>query len=145
MHTIRLDNVLIEVWPETKTLRHSFPDGKQLVACPQDTDGYRATAKALGYDADLWRLCLDHELLHHFVAEYAGLPYSQSLYEAATNSNFGPLHWREEELVMNLQRAMHQLPADKVEWEGVTLEPVLILQADIFLQQHTSLLLQPTS
>lgn len=89
-----------------------FFDGSRVPACPEDTDEYRATALRLGYGADTWSMCRDHELGHSWLAvsrgvgEFAArLDYSPTLWAVA----HGGVFWdavREEKVVLEWQRQL---------------------------------------
>lgn len=64
----------------TRVVETHFPDGTVLVACPEDDDDYRRTARDCGYGEDVWALCREHELIHQFLAVRMGLDCSPTLW-----------------------------------------------------------------
>jgi hypothetical protein len=69
-----------------------FADGTALVAEPPkiDTPEFQeaeARARSLGYDGwatdAVWKMTLDHDLLHMLLAQAEGLPHSPTLYAVA--------------------------------------------------------------
>lgn len=75
--------VLVRVFDGEHYLETQFPDGTRVPAAPQDSDQYRATAAALGYGEDLWRLCREHEIAHTTLMQTLGLRYSPTLWAVA--------------------------------------------------------------
>jgi hypothetical protein len=75
--------VLVRVFGDEHYLETVFPDGTRVPAAPQDTDQYRATAAALGYGDDIWRLCREHEIAHTTLMQSLGLRYSPTLWAVA--------------------------------------------------------------
>jgi hypothetical protein len=70
---------------------------------PEDTDAYRARAIALGYGSDTAAMSRDHELGHHLLAHWLGLPHSPTLYAVAGGNLDHPLWRLEEGAVLALQ------------------------------------------
>src|SRR5947209_2625946 len=66
-----------------------FPDGTRVPAYPTGCPDQLKMAKALGYDADLARMCREHEVLHTWLCELFGLPYSPTLWAVAHNQADG--------------------------------------------------------
>jgi hypothetical protein len=64
-------------------------------AWPQDDEAYRARAFELGYGADTALMSREHELMHHLIAHWLGLPLSPTL--AAVASGSVDDDWRLEE------------------------------------------------
>lgn len=64
MRSFRIGETLIEVWDDTKTARITLPDGRQVMAAPQDNEEYRENARKHGYGDDTWAFCVDHEVGH---------------------------------------------------------------------------------
>ena len=97
----------VEEWPSRRYLRTVFLDGTFCHAAPHDTDDYRATAAALGYGADTWAMCREHEMAHVFLAERLHDAVSATLYAVANDAEDAmPLDLRqaEESLVLDFQR-----------------------------------------
>lgn len=91
--------------------RTVYPDGRTVLAAPQDDNAYFETARKLGYGADTLRMCIEHEFLHSVLAEATlGLP-SASLRAVAARRAHGYREWREEALVMAVQEQMGRLRA----------------------------------
>lgn len=93
----------IEIWEAQRTIRTTFPDGRCLVAAPQDTEEYRRTMKELGYE-DAWEMCKAHEILHTALAVAEGKKYSRCLWRAARNWEPDLMDYEEEARVMRLQK-----------------------------------------
>ena len=70
---------------------------------PEDTDAYRARAIALGYGSDTAAMSRDHELGHHLLAHWLGLPHSPTLHAIAGGNLNHPLWRLEEGAVLALQ------------------------------------------
>jgi hypothetical protein len=96
---------------DTTTL---YPDGALVEACAQDSDVYRATARAHGYGEDTALLSREHELCHGLLAAMLGLPHSPTLWAVAhgTDDPTGPL---EEAAVLAVQRFARAVGASLVE------------------------------
>lgn len=110
------NNVLIEVWTKQRHIRTTFSDGTNVPASPQDTDGYRKTARECGYGGDdpCWDLCRDHELAH---THLAGREVSLTLWLVAhgvarvSSALAHPTIWQEEANVLQYQtRLSQQIP-----------------------------------
>ena len=86
---IRLGSVIVRVWPEDHYLETVFPDGTKVPAAPEDTDEARSLASDLGYGDDLWRMCLEHELLHTALLQRLGYEHSPTLWEVAHGNSKG--------------------------------------------------------
>lgn len=84
----------------------TLPCGLVVEGRPHDTDGYRATAAALGYgdgpEAAL-ACCRDHDALHALLAAWLGIPESYSLRQAAGLPIDADLAAIEEAAVMAVQ------------------------------------------
>lgn len=96
-----------EVWPAERYCRTVFPDGSVVHATPEDTDEYRATAERLGYGADTWRMCFEHELMHSMVSRAEGFSLSPVLADVAHGRGGSPAHAIEETKVMEFQRKLN--------------------------------------
>jgi hypothetical protein len=80
-------------------------DGKRVLACPEDTPDYRATALRLGYGSDTLAMCRDHEMLHNWLCDALGLRESLVMRALANGESAdGELLGLEEEAVMAVQR-----------------------------------------
>jgi hypothetical protein len=75
--------VMVRIFESDHYLETQFPDGTRVPAAPQDTDQYRATAMALGYGENTWRLCREHEIAHTTLMQALGLMYSPTLWAVA--------------------------------------------------------------
>jgi hypothetical protein len=73
-------------------------DGTTAPARPNFRPSDVRRAHELGYRGDCWQMCIDHEVMHNWVAEMAGEPHSRILWNVAHG---GGNHWpeggREEE------------------------------------------------
>lgn len=88
--TITFRSCTIVIDYDAQHIETKFPDGSVAPARPEDSDAYRATAERLGYGADTWRLCVDHEILHTWVPQMMGEPRSTILWNVAHG---GAKHW----------------------------------------------------
>lgn len=109
VRTIRLGDAVIRIDHVAHWMETVYEDGTRAPAAPQDTDEYRATAARLGYGTDTWRQCVEHEVLHTWVALKMGRPHSTILWNVAHG---GAKRWppggREEEAhAMGLQRFLN--------------------------------------
>lgn len=75
--------VKVRIFDDDHYLETVMRDGTSVPAAPQDTDEYRATAAALGYGDDTWRLCREHEVAHTTLLQSLGLHYSPTLWAVA--------------------------------------------------------------
>lgn len=55
-------------------------------AWPQDDEAYRVRAFELGYGADTALMSREHEITHHLIANWLGLPLSPTLGAVASGS-----------------------------------------------------------
>lgn len=84
--------------------RTTLADGSELVAMPEDTDAYYRTAAKHGYGGDINRLCIEHELVHHLLARWLGLPESYALGRVARgNLEATDISRMEEQAVLSIQ------------------------------------------
>jgi hypothetical protein len=75
--------VMLRIFDDEQYLETVFADGTRVPAAPQETDEYRATALALGYGGDVWRMCREHEIAHTTLMQSLGLMYSPTLWAVA--------------------------------------------------------------
>lgn len=75
--------VKVRIFEDAHYLETVLRDGATVPAAPHDTDEYRATAAALGYGDDVWRLCREHEVAHTTLMQRLGLQYSPTLWAVA--------------------------------------------------------------
>lgn len=113
LETLRIGDATIHLHQSGIT-RTCFPDGEPVLAYPQDTDQYRATAVAQGYGDDVLAMSRDNDLLHSLICSWLGLPRSPTL-NGCANRPYWPDWWREEETVMALQRLARFLGVDLLE------------------------------
>lgn len=110
MHEIRFAGCTVRVFPERQYVETVFPDGAIVPAAPMDTESYRQEARDSGYGDDTWRLCAEHELTHHMLAEYAGLPNSPILRAVASGEHpDGGAFGDEERRVMQFQKRLNEM------------------------------------
>lgn len=111
--SIRLGACTFEIWPAH--VRTILPLG-EVTAAPQDDDDYGARAVELGYGADRFAMCRDHELVHCWLAALLGLDASPALTAVATGR---PLSAEasgiEEAAVLAVQRFARSLGVDLVD------------------------------
>lgn len=93
---------IVQIWPDC--VRTILPDGREVVAAPQDNDAYRATAERLGYGADVRRMSVEHEVLHNWACALLGLPESPTLGRVARGEGDTVLTGLEEEMVLAIAR-----------------------------------------
>lgn len=76
-----------------------FHDGTKVSATPTRTPEQMETALRLGYGEDVAALCREHEILHTWLCERFGLPYSPTLWAVAHGQGDGcvALHHQQEE------------------------------------------------
>jgi hypothetical protein len=101
--------VMLRIFDDEQYLETVFADGTRVPAAPQETDEYRATALALGYGDDVWRMCREHEIAHTTLMQSLGLMYSPTLWAVAhgahgTIPNSPGEMGAEEELVLAYQK-----------------------------------------
>lgn len=93
-----------------------FEDGTRVHAAPHHNDEQRQTARRLGYGDDLAAMCREHEVLHTWLCERFGMPYSHTLWAVAHDQGPGclPIHHQhgEEALVLAFQAYLNGRPAD---------------------------------
>lgn len=102
---IELKHCRFELWPDC--CRTVFADGAYCTAAPEDTDAYRAHALSLGYGADTFRMCVDHEYLHNVVAEALWDKPSPAIWDVAHGVSRDRGY--EERIVLTVQRWLTQL------------------------------------
>jgi hypothetical protein len=105
----RIGECVVTVDDSARCLVTRFADGSTLFAAPEDGVDYRATARDLGYGDDTWSLCVDHELIHSWLATTLyGLSRSPTLWSAANVGRPGAINRREQGMeetrVMAFQR-----------------------------------------
>ncbi len=79
-------------------------DGVSLWAEPEDNQEYRDFARTLGYGEDTLRMSREHEVAHTILSVLMGLPYSPTLYRAATAVPSDIVDRTEEAMVLAFQR-----------------------------------------
>lgn len=93
-----------------------FRDGSRVPAYPTGLADQREIGKRLGYGCDLARMCREHEVLHTWLCELFGLPYSPTLWAVAHGQAEGcaPLWAQQEEesLVLAFQALLNNAAAD---------------------------------
>jgi hypothetical protein len=118
METLYFNNCTVLVDPNNGWCDTKFDDGTDVPAFPNDDVSSRYTAQELGYGSDLVKMTLDHEFLHTFLCEKAGLPYSPTLWSVAHNhigSGCIPFsrQYEEEALVLSCQKYMNTKQIEK--------------------------------
>ena len=93
-----------------------FPDGTRVPAYPSGLPEQAQMSRRLGYGADVMRMCREHEVLHTWLCELFGLPYSPTLWAVAHDNAGGCApDWaqREEEaLVLSFQAYLNGAAAE---------------------------------
>lgn len=85
--------------------RVTLPTGDVVESVPHDTSSYRATARELGYGADVLAMAQDHDRLHAALCDWLGVE-SHSLRCAVGLDHDHSLAEIEEAAVMAIQRLM---------------------------------------
>lgn len=83
MNVYTIGECVITVDEEARTVTTRFPDGAELVGCPNFDGASFARAHELGYQGDTWAMSRDHELAHSWLSVQAGLTRSYALWVAA--------------------------------------------------------------
>lgn len=102
---MNIGNTKIEWWEDTHTVRVTLPDGRELLAAPEDTEDYLNRAKEHGYD-NSWEFCLDHEI-GHVLLSWITYQISPTLLGVADKREGGKYYthwWAEEAAVLGFQR-----------------------------------------
>lgn len=84
--TIQLGQTTVYIDPAQPYVRTTFSDGTYVEARPNHTPEDLARAESLGYDG-VDRMTLDHDAVHCFLADRAGLPVSPVLWAVAHESH----------------------------------------------------------
>jgi hypothetical protein len=79
----------------------TYPEG-QVVAFPEDNDAYRERAESLGYGNDTALMSREHEITHHLLAHWLGLPHSPTMMGIAVSHTFKGWH-TEEAAILGIQ------------------------------------------
>lgn len=108
---IPFSSCLSKIKVENAYIETIFEDDTKVPALPQYNPVSLFTSHDLGYEDDIKRMTIDHELLHTFLSEFAGLKYSPTLWSVAHQQNLeveGVIEiWRqyeEEALVLSFQK-----------------------------------------
>lgn len=122
------DNCMAVVEPAKHYTETIFDDKTKVPALPEFTESYKWHARDLGYfdkyhDNDektaLGLMSIHHELLHTFLSESAGFPYSPTLWSVAhdqTGPGCIPIYrqYEEEALVLSFQKYLNTELVDPV-------------------------------
>lgn len=89
-------------------IQTTFWEGSQCDGSPigNDPEKYLQTARYAGYGTDVERMAIENDLLHSFLSERAGFPFSCALYGSATKRWF-PWWEQEEAAVFAMQRLLN--------------------------------------
>jgi hypothetical protein len=104
---LQVGSAEVEIHPTEPYLETRFPDGLRVPAAPQTDAHYAEVARQCGYQGPdaTWRLCVEHELSHHFLDTLAGDPWSWVLHAVARGLEIPPADLaREESKVLAWQR-----------------------------------------
>lgn len=109
-------SVSLEGWGSVTTL----PDGRTIQAAPQAGEDYAATARRLGYGADVLAMCHEHDALHAALAALLGLPVSPVLSTVAgVPIGDAVQHGLEEDAVLAVTRWARSLGVEFIPlWSG---------------------------
>lgn len=90
-----------------------FPDGRVQVM-PLDLPGHADHAPAAGYRQDGRRYIIEHDMVHHLLADWRGHPWSRPLHDnpATPLCDADETTKREEHIVQRTQRAINLAEAD---------------------------------
>jgi hypothetical protein len=139
--TITFQHCRLEVDHADRYMETVFEDGSVAPARPNFEPSDITRAHDLGYDGDTWQMTLDHELMHTWVAEMMGQPYSVILWNVAHGGkNRWPPGGKEEEgYVTSMQRFLRlgvpdDLTAGFLVRSGLTPKEV-VLQAHALMRQ----------
>lgn len=94
--------------PENGYIETRFDDGTVCQGSPVGNDqaSYASTAERAGYGANVNLMAVENDLLHSFLAERAGMPFSPTLWGTA-HKRWWPWWEAEEAAVFALQCLLH--------------------------------------
>lgn len=126
MHTTRIisfKNCFVRAELNVGYTETVFADGSLVPAYPDGTPEQRLTSLRLGYGDDLARMCREHEVLHTWLCERFGLPYSPTLWAVAHGQQAGCApRWaqeQEEALVLAFQACLNNASFDPGPLESI--------------------------
>lgn len=90
-----------------------YPEGK-VAAFPEDTETYRERAESLGYGDDTALMSREHEITHHLLAHWLGLPHSPTMMGIAVSHIFKDWH-TEEAAILGIQAFARLMKVDLIE------------------------------
>lgn len=114
MRSIALPGVTVDLWGSDLTVSR-FADGGEVCASPHDTDDYRTMAELLGYGADTAQAAREHDIAHHLLAHWLGLPFSPGLRAVVDGEPDWTVCGPEEDAAMALQRYANAAGVDLVQ------------------------------
>lgn len=112
METLFFNSCLVKIFPETGYIETRYDDDSVARVIPNYNEIEFFTAKSLGYENNIKLMTIHHEILHTYLAEKIGLPYSPTLWAVAHNFGSGcaPIEeqWQEEALVLSYQKYLNK-------------------------------------
>src|SRR5690348_2647013 len=96
--TLWFKNCLVRL-EESGFTETMFADGTRVPAYPSGLAEQTEMSRRLGYGGDVKRMCREHEVLHTWLCELFGLPYSPTLWAVAHGQSDGcaPVWAQQEE------------------------------------------------
>lgn len=99
---MRFGTTTVDVLPHSTLI--TFSDGSTISGAPEDTDEYRDTALAYGYDEDTLQMCKDHEVMHIALCHWLGIDSpTMSLLRNGDDDGLRALNALEEAAVLAVQ------------------------------------------
>ena len=123
--TYEMRSCYVRYYPATRFTDTIYPDGTHVPASPEDSAYYRDMAQRLGYGADVAACCREHEILHTFLAEAQGLPYSPLLWAIAHQQEEDIPLWQresEEAVIIEFQRYLNGADPQTIQMPSVLFE-----------------------
>jgi hypothetical protein len=115
VRTLTFKNCVVRL-EESGFTETRFADGTRVPAYPTGLPEQAELSRRLGYGADVMRMCREHEVLHTWLCELFGLPYSPTLWAVAHENAEGCApDWaqrEEESLVLSFQAYLNDSPVD---------------------------------
>jgi hypothetical protein len=106
-HYFTFGSVTIVIDDETNLIYTFFPNSPPIIACPENTEEYRARAFSLGYSSSQ-QLNREHDFLHSFLAAEMGLVCSPTLQNVVLPGTIdADGRAREEGMVLAFQRYLN--------------------------------------
>ncbi len=109
MATLFFNNCQVLIAKDSGWIDTKFEDGTEVSTVPYDDIVTRYRSEELGYGQNFAKMVWDNQILHTFLSEKIGLPYSPCLWSIAHNfSGDGCVsfdeQYKEEALVLSYQK-----------------------------------------